>query len=59
MQDMFSMFVKEEIFLEECESLTEGILERMGLNAGRRLRLLRAASQLGSNLLLRKIDNSS
>ena len=48
LQDIFSILAREEVFLEECESLTEPILERMGINAGKRMRLLKSIKLLGN-----------
>eukprot|EP01114_Cavostelium_apophysatum_P020374 TRINITY_DN6807_c0_g1_i2.p1 TRINITY_DN6807_c0_g1~~TRINITY_DN6807_c0_g1_i2.p1 ORF type:complete len:695 (+),score=200.18 TRINITY_DN6807_c0_g1_i2:258-2342(+) len=49
MSDYFPVFVKEELFLEECESLNEQLLERLGIKtSGQQLRILNAVKQLVS-----------
>jgi hypothetical protein len=42
------VFVSEEMFLEECESITdEAILDRLGINTtGARIKILKATAAL-------------
>jgi hypothetical protein len=50
MDQYFTLFVKEELFLEECEGLSAAILDSIGIkSAGQHMKILKASHQLGKS----------
>jgi ankyrin repeat protein len=53
MENCLTLFVNEEMFLEECESIDEGILDRLHITTtGQRLKILKASKELSKLFLL-------
>jgi hypothetical protein len=49
MEQHFLLFVREEMFLEECEGVKASDLERMGIEAqGHRIKILKACQKLAA-----------
>ncbi|PRP81431.1 ankyrin repeat-containing protein [Planoprotostelium fungivorum] len=50
LEKFFPLFVSEEMFLEECEYIDDSVLDRLNITStGNRIKILRAAAQLGAN----------
>ena len=51
-EQYFQLFVKEELFLEECEALNDGVLDHLGITStGHRMRILKGVQNLGKNFI--------